>query len=106
LIFGFLRPLSGFFSHDTYPAFWQSTGPLDGRRSGGSEKIRGAKQTLSVEKSPVKPDERRTKNHRTTKATPLESCKVAHSFSRQTPGGILIRFLFLRQCILRCSLSR
>jgi len=51
LIFGILRLLSGFFSHDTYPAYLRSTRPLDAERSGGLKKIRGTHQTATVEKS-------------------------------------------------------
>jgi hypothetical protein len=51
LIFGILRPLSGIFNHDTYPAFWRSTRPLDAERNGGLKKIRGTHQTATVEKS-------------------------------------------------------
>jgi hypothetical protein len=87
LIFGLVQPISGIFSHDTYPAFWRSAGPLDAERNGSLKKIPGTRQTATVETS--------------------QGCS---SFSRQTRRGkiksVLIRFLWLRQCILRCSLSR
>jgi hypothetical protein len=41
----------GIFNHDTYPAFWRSTRPLDAERNGGLKKIRGTHQTATVEKS-------------------------------------------------------
>jgi hypothetical protein len=78
LIFGILRPLSGIFSHDTYPAFLRSTWPLDGERNGGSKKIRGAHQTPSGEKSQT----RRTKNRWPHQTATMKKSQGCSSFSR------------------------
>jgi hypothetical protein len=59
LIFGILRPLSGIFRHDTYPAYLRSTWPLDGGRNGGSEKICGANPSPTDETPQARPMENR-----------------------------------------------
>jgi hypothetical protein len=61
LIFGFVRLLSGFFNHDTYPAPKRAIWPTNARRNGGLEKIRDTNRMPSAKKSDGEPDERREK---------------------------------------------